>query len=59
MAINLVCVPIIYVFYPETKYRSLEEMEVLFGKEHGRRGSSGTEEVLPEDEESVSPTKNT
>jgi hypothetical protein len=31
MAINLVCVPIIYLFYPETKNRSLEDMDVLFG----------------------------
>jgi hypothetical protein len=30
MAINLVCIPIVYFFYPETKHRSLEDMEVLF-----------------------------
>jgi hypothetical protein len=31
MAINLVCVPIIYILYPETKARSLEDMDGLFG----------------------------
>jgi Sugar (and other) transporter len=32
MAINFVCIPIIYLFYPETKNRTLEDMEVLFNK---------------------------
>lgn len=31
MAINLVCVPIIFLLYPETKGRPLEDMDVLFG----------------------------
>lgn len=31
MAVNLVCVPIIWVLYPETKARSLEDMDILFG----------------------------
>ncbi|KAK3349478.1 general substrate transporter [Lasiosphaeria hispida] len=31
MAVNLVCVPIIWLLYPETKGRSLEDMDVLFG----------------------------
>lgn len=31
MAVNLVCVPVIWVFYPETKGRPLEDMDVLFG----------------------------
>ncbi|KAJ9165792.1 General substrate transporter [Coniochaeta hoffmannii] len=31
MAVNLVCVPIIWILYPETKTRSLEDMDVLFG----------------------------
>lgn len=31
MAINLVCVPIIYLLYPETKGRPLEDMDALFG----------------------------
>lgn len=30
MAVNLVCVPIIWIFYPETKGRSLEDMDALF-----------------------------
>jgi hypothetical protein len=42
MAINLVCVPIIYLLYPETKGRPLEDMDVLFG---GSPGSS-TENLL-------------
>lgn len=39
MAINLVCVPVVYIFYPETKGRSLEDMDVLFrrGSRHGIR----------------------
>jgi hypothetical protein len=36
MVINLVAVPIIYLLYPETKGRALEDMDVLFG------GSSGS-----------------
>jgi hypothetical protein len=31
MAVNLVCVPIIWLLYPETKGRPLEDMDVLFG----------------------------
>ncbi|KAK0706298.1 hypothetical protein B0T26DRAFT_656572, partial [Lasiosphaeria miniovina] len=31
MAINLICVPIIYLLYPETNGRRLEDMDVLFG----------------------------
>ncbi|PHH92078.1 hypothetical protein CDD83_9014 [Cordyceps sp. RAO-2017] len=30
MAVNLVCVPIIWFFYPETKGRALEDMDALF-----------------------------
>jgi hypothetical protein len=32
MAINLACIPIVYLFYPETKQRTLEDMEVLFNR---------------------------
>jgi hypothetical protein len=32
MAINLVCIPIVYLFYPETKHLSLEEIDALFNK---------------------------
>lgn len=32
MVVNLVCIPIIYLFYPETKNRTLEDMEALFNK---------------------------
>ena len=32
MAVNLVCVPIIWIFYPETKGRSLEDMDALFSR---------------------------
>ncbi len=34
MVVNLVCVPIIWLAYPETKGRSLEDMDDLFGKGH-------------------------
>lgn len=42
MAINLACVPVIYLFYPETKGRALEDMGVLFGSSPG----SSTENLL-------------
>lgn len=32
MAVNLICVPIIWILYPETKGRALEDMDDLFGK---------------------------
>jgi hypothetical protein len=32
MAVNLVCVPVVYLLYPETKNRALEDMDALFGK---------------------------
>ncbi|OAA56554.1 General substrate transporter [Niveomyces insectorum RCEF 264] len=35
LAINLVCVPIIWFFYPETKNLPLEEMDALFGRPQG------------------------
>ncbi|KAF2431333.1 general substrate transporter [Tothia fuscella] len=50
MAINLVCIPIVYFFYPETKGRSLENMDVLFNKSHGQKrlGSPDDEYQTPE-----------
>ncbi|KAK3316642.1 general substrate transporter [Apodospora peruviana] len=30
MAINIACVPVVYLLYPETKGRALEDMDVLF-----------------------------
>lgn len=30
MAINLICIPIIYLFYPETNGRTLEDIDALF-----------------------------
>lgn len=40
MAVNLVCIPIIFLLYPETKGRPLEDMEVLFGGYEGRTPST-------------------
>ncbi|KAK1976589.1 general substrate transporter [Colletotrichum cereale] len=31
VAINIICIPVIYAFLPETKGRGLEEMDALFG----------------------------
>lgn len=31
MGINLLSVPLVYLFYPETKGRALEDMDALFG----------------------------
>ncbi|EFQ36379.1 hypothetical protein CGRA01v4_13736 [Colletotrichum graminicola] len=30
-AINIVCIPVVYTFFPETKGRGLEEMDAIFG----------------------------
>ena len=37
-AINAFMVPCVYFFYPETRYRSLEEMDNIFHKVHGWKG---------------------
>jgi hypothetical protein len=36
--INAFMVPSVYFFYPETAYRSLEEMDAIFHKCHGAMG---------------------
>lgn len=36
--INGFMVPCVYFFFPETAYRSLEEMDTIFHKVHGLRG---------------------
>jgi sugar porter (SP) family MFS transporter len=36
--INAFMVPCVYFFYPETAYRSLEEMDTIFHKVHGWKG---------------------
>ena len=36
--INALMVPSVYFFYPETAYRSLEEMDSIFAKVHGAKG---------------------
>ncbi|KAH6842603.1 general substrate transporter [Chaetomium sp. MPI-CAGE-AT-0009] len=53
MAINLVSVPIIYLLYPETKGRPLEEMDALFG---GTLGSS-TDNLVVDREEAFDHTR--
>lgn len=37
--INAFMVPCVYFFYPETAYRSLEEMDTIFHKVHGWKGT--------------------
>ncbi|RYP73528.1 hypothetical protein DL771_003567 [Monosporascus sp. 5C6A] len=44
MGINFACIPIIYLFYPETKGRSLEDMDFVF---HVRPGTGESDD--PED----------
>lgn len=39
MAINAFMVPCVYFFFPETAYRSLEEMDEIFHKVHGWKGA--------------------
>lgn len=48
MVINLVSVPIIYIFFPETKGRALEDMDVLFG---GHDPSVSSEHLLADGED--------
>ncbi len=36
--INFIMVPFVYFFYPETAYRSLEEMDAIFHRGHGTHG---------------------
>ena len=48
MAINLACVPILYAFYPETRYKKLEDMEALFDKNHAAVTWVPSQENLPE-----------
>ncbi|KAK8029750.1 hypothetical protein PG993_011041 [Apiospora rasikravindrae] len=50
-AVTVVCIPIIYIFYPETKGRTLEEMDELFHaslvRSHVEPVDGDTETVLP------------
>ncbi|VBB79718.1 Putative transporter [Podospora comata] len=48
MVINLVSVPIIYILFPETKGRALEDMDVLFG---GHDPSASSEHLLADGED--------
>ncbi|KAI0853641.1 general substrate transporter [Daldinia vernicosa] len=43
MAVNIVCIPIIILFYPETKGRPLEDMDLLFNKAIGGIGEEADE----------------
>lgn len=45
MAVNLISLPIIYLLYPETKGRPLEDMSVLFGESP----SSSAENLLADE----------
>jgi hypothetical protein len=48
MAFNLVCIPIIYFFFPETKRVQLEDMEALFNHKGGESMSSLPDPVSDE-----------
>ncbi|KAK1491619.1 hypothetical protein CCUS01_14233, partial [Colletotrichum cuscutae] len=37
MVVNIICIPAIYAFFPETKGRELEDMDALFGAIETRR----------------------
>ncbi|KAI1809515.1 general substrate transporter [Poronia punctata] len=50
MAINLACIPIILLFYPETKGLSLEDMDSLFGTPGSRREEAEGEGEGEEDQ---------
>ncbi|KAI1497935.1 general substrate transporter [Biscogniauxia marginata] len=60
MAVNLICVPIIVLFYPETKGRPLEDMDLLFNRraviiQNGEDDDSYGNYDVHEQSESVSP----
>ena len=53
--INAFIVPCVYFFYPETAYRSLEEMDVVFGSvEQSKREADITERQRALDEQQPS-----
>ncbi|KAI8961313.1 general substrate transporter [Daldinia sp. FL1419] len=45
MVVNVVCIPIIILFYPETKGRPLEDMDLLFNKAIGGIGGEADEDA--------------
>ncbi|RYP52073.1 hypothetical protein DL768_002756 [Monosporascus sp. mg162] len=45
MSINFACIPMIYLFYPETKGRSLEDMDFVFHVRPGTGESDGPEDA--------------
>lgn len=47
--INAFMVPSVYFFYPETAYRSLEEMDTIFHKAPGAKGWFGVVKVAREE----------
>ncbi|KAH6655166.1 general substrate transporter [Truncatella angustata] len=47
--INAFIVPCVYFFYPETAYRSLEEMDAIFHKAPGAKGWIGVVKVAREE----------
>ncbi|KAL1936035.1 hypothetical protein VTP01DRAFT_169 [Rhizomucor pusillus] len=51
-ATNVICFLIVFLFYPETKNRTLEEMEILFGGE----GAAEIEKVANRKFEEANPT---
>jgi hypothetical protein len=46
--INAFMVPCVYFFFPETAYRSLEEMDEIFHKVHGWKGAFSVVKVANE-----------
>ncbi|ORY93621.1 sugar transporter [Syncephalastrum racemosum] len=63
-ATNMICITIVYLFYPETKNRTIEEMEILFDGEGAeaieriaRQGVSDTVEIQPGAEKSAADEK--
>ncbi|TDZ35291.1 Quinate permease [Colletotrichum spinosum] len=53
MALNLLCIPAIYLFLPETKGRELEDMDALFGgvQKHGSETNEQSEHLLVDEQE--------
>ncbi|GJC90694.1 polyol transporter 5 [Colletotrichum liriopes] len=47
MVINIICIPVIYAFLPETKGRELEDMDELFGAVNKPRNDSDGEQGTP------------
>ncbi|EEY23546.1 ascus development protein [Verticillium alfalfae VaMs.102] len=55
MVVNVLCIPIILIFYPETRGIALEDMDALFGKVATAQGVDGGHQGLEDTERLLAP----